>query len=247
MKIAVDCFVSLYRGKEDLKHVCPITLQEDIKVIDDMLHKQLTSKFGDDLLTILSVDVPWLINENFYDTVKPKSIQLYEEQQVVLNMIDESLATNKPLLVGYQVPPSGGKTILSVSIASMLAHKYRSKKLLYVCYNTLVRKAVANACAQAAVPFWVVSSRQKVAGDEPVSAIRPSNSCLNMSRRAKRERYLHAVSSGFRNKERAMDEMYSRAESLTVHHCPIIIADLASAILLLDMHPEDYVAYIDGK
>lgn len=247
MKVAMDCFVSLYRGKEDMKSICPVTLLDDIKVVDELLHKQLTKKYGDDLLALLSVDVPWLINENFYDTVKPKSIQLYEEQQLVLNMIDESLSTNKPVLVGYQVPPSGGKTILSVSIASMLAHKYRSKKLLYICYNTLVRKAVANACAQAAVPFWVASSRQKVAGDDPVSAIRPSNSCLSLTRRAKRERYLYALNTGFKNKESAMDEMYARAESQTVHHCPIIIADLASAIILLDLYPEDFVVYVDGE
>lgn len=42
-----------------------------------------------------------------------------------------------------------------------------------------------------------------------------------------------------------MEEMYERAETESVHHCPIIIADLASAIILLKLYPDDYIAYID--
>ena len=55
----------------------------------------------------------------------------------------------------------GGKTILSISIASMILRYHgpspsnpKPKRLLYICYNTLVRMSVANACEQASIPFW---------------------------------------------------------------------------------------------
>ena len=246
-KIAMDCYMSLYRASQEMRDVAPAILLEDTVTVDALLKKQLVDNYGPDLLGLLVTLTPELISDTFYDTVKPKNIMLYEEQTTVLRKINESLSTNQPLLLGYQVPPSGGKTILSVAIASMLAHKFRQKKVLYICYNTLVRKAVANACAQAAVPFWVASSRQLTGGEQLSSAIRPSNSCLNMNRRAKRERYLQALSSGFRNKEGPMEEMFARANSQTVHHCPIIVADLASAIILLELYPDDFVAYVDGK
>jgi hypothetical protein len=163
----------------------------------------------------------------------------------VLHILDNSLSRKEPVLIGYQVPPSGGKTVLSVSIAGLLAQKYRDKKVLYVCYNTLVRKAVANACAQAGMPFWIASSRW-VAG-KLVSAVRPSNSSISMSAAEKRKRFLEGKSSGFRNKEGPMEVVLARADAQTVHHCAIIISDLQSACVLLDMDPEQYVAYIDGK
>ena len=247
-KIALDCYMSLYRASKDLANISPPLLLADAQVIDELLSKLLASKVGNELLGLLVTSHPELISDTYYDTVKPKNICLYEEQQKVLQLLHDSIALNKPLLIGYQVPPSGGKTILSVAIAAMLSHKFRTtrKRLLYICYNTLVRKAVANACAQAGVCFWVASSRQVAGADGPVSAMRPSNSCLNMNRRAKRERYMQAVNSGFKNKEGPMDKMLERAESLTIHHCPIIVADLASAIILLDLYPDDFVVYVDG-
>lgn len=97
------------------------------------------------------------------------------------------------------------------------------------------------------IPFWVASMRVPNPGEKPVYAMRPSNACLNMSRRAKRERFLHALSSNFRNKEGPMNLMVERADKLTVHHAPIIIADLACAVELLKLYPDSLVAYVDGK
>lgn len=244
-KVALDCYMSLYRCAKEMKSSSPETLLADYEIVNGLLQKYLHSKISNDLLSILVVDYPELISDTHYDSLKPKNIQLYEEQKNVLQMLNTSLSNETPVLIGYQVPPSGGKTILSVAIASLLSHKYREKKLLYVCYNTLVRKAVANACVQAGIPLWVASSRIKEQIE--VSSVRPSNSCLNMSKRAKRERYQAALSSGFSNKEGKMEDMIRRADSLTIHHCPIVIADLASAIKILKLYPDDYVAYIDGK
>lgn len=242
-RVAMDCYMSLYRAARDMADVVPPMMLEDVKLMDEHLHTYLTSKITVNPLGTLVISHPELITDTHYDVVKPKNIALYAEQQAVLQMVNDSLVGNKPLLIGYQVPPSGGKTILSVAVAAMLSHKFRTKRVLYICYNTLVRKAVANACAQAALPFWVASTRQVSSGE--ASAIRPSNACLNMSRRAKRERWMAAQSSGFRNKEGEMDVMFAKAENLTVHHCPIIIADLASAIRLLQLFPDDFVAYVD--
>ena len=43
------------------------------------------------------------------------------------------------------------------------------------------------------------------------------------------------------------NDMIERTESETVHHCPIIISDLLTAIMLLKLYPNDYVVYLDGK
>lgn len=149
-KIAIDCAMSLYRASKDLAPIAPPRLLFDVNFIAEKLLKSLRSKCGDDLISLISMSYPELISETSYDGIKPYGIALYGEQQDVLRRIDASLRAAKPLLIGYRVPPSGGKTVLSVAIAAMLGHHYRNqKKLLYVCYNTLVRFAVANACTQA--------------------------------------------------------------------------------------------------
>ena len=42
-----------------------------------------------------------------------------------------------------------------------------------------------------------------------------------------------------------MAKMWERAESRTDHYAPIIIADLASAVELLTIYPDRFVAYVD--
>lgn len=149
-KIALDCSMSLYRALKDLRAICPAQLIADAEFISEKLSKSLRSKCGDDLVGLIFMSHPELVSDTSYDMIKPYGISLYPEQQQVVRMIDNSLATNSPLLIGYRVPPSGGKTVLSVAIAAMLNHLHRApKKVLYVCYNTLVRLAVANACVQA--------------------------------------------------------------------------------------------------
>jgi hypothetical protein len=151
-KVALDCSMSLYRAMKDLRSIAPHSLMVDAEFIAEKLSKSLRTKCGDDLVGLISMNHPELISETSYDSIKPYGITLYPEQQQVVRLIDDCLSSRKPLLLGYRVPPSGGKTVLSVAIASMLNFHYRgTKKLLYVCYNTLVRLAVANACTQAGI------------------------------------------------------------------------------------------------
>ena len=42
-----------------------------------------------------------------------------------------------------------------------------------------------------------------------------------------------------------MAKMWERAESRTDHYAPIIISDLASAVVLLTIYPDRFVAYVD--
>jgi hypothetical protein len=44
-----------------------------------------------------------------------------------------------------------------------------------------------------------------------------------------------------------MRKMWARAELRTDHYAPIIISDLSSAVVLLDLFPDMFVAYIDGE
>ena len=149
-KVALDCSMSLFRALKDLRAIAPPQLVADAEFISEKLSKSLRSKCGDDLVGLIFLAHPELVSDTSYDMIKPYGISLYPEQQQVVRMIDNSLATNTPILIGYRVPPSGGKTILSVAIAAMLNQHHRApKKVLYVCYNTLVRLAVANACTQA--------------------------------------------------------------------------------------------------
>jgi hypothetical protein len=191
-KVAIDCAMSLYRAMNDMRGMSPVQLIADVEYIAEKLSKALKSKCGDDLIGLISLSHPELISDTSYDSIKPYGIGLYPEQQRVVKMIDESVASKQPALIGYRVPPSGGKTVLSVSIAAMLHQYHRgNKKVLYVCYNTLVRLAVANACTQANVPYWVASTWLK--DGEKLSAIRPSNSCMDFKRDARARRKQQAI------------------------------------------------------
>lgn len=99
-KLAIDCSMSLFRAIKDLRAIAPPTLLTDAEFITEKLSKSLRSKCGEDLIGLISMSHPELIAETSYDGIKPLGISLYPEQTKVLRMIDSSVATGKPLLLG---------------------------------------------------------------------------------------------------------------------------------------------------
>jgi hypothetical protein len=130
------------------------------------------------------------------------------------------------MVLGYKVPPSGGKTILSIALGEMIHTYFPTKKLLYICYNTLVRLSVANACKLANMPFWVLSGGQDI-DVQYIGRINGKQTHMPKFDGSMVNKYKHYLSCG------------------NFHSPRIIIADIISARDLLESFPTEFVVYLD--
>jgi hypothetical protein len=159
-------------------------------------------------------------------------IDLYPEQRRVMDILYNQLAQEQlaqgqsPMVLGYKVPPSGGKTILSIALGEMIHTYFPAKKLLYICYNTLVRLSVANACKLANMPFWVLSGGHEI-DIQYIGRINGKQTHMPKFEGSMVNKYRHYLSCG------------------SFHPPRIIIADITSANILLKEFPTDFVVYLD--
>ena len=247
----MNCVISLQRAIADLESVCPEALVNDAKALNEALLKRASEKFMN-LTTMLMSDYHELIEKSKFDEISPKSMKLYSEQSEVLDLIyshmrDLQNGTKDPTVksvVGYRVPPSGGKTMLSVCVASMLGKNFpRQKRVLYVCYNTLVRMAVANACEHTETPYWVASTRTKpLTAGLGCSQIVTSFTCRDNSLAARR---LRRAQAPFADKFGSISQCWKKANDDTVTYNHIVIADITSAIELLGLYRDEFIVYFD--
>jgi len=251
----IDCLISLQRCMKENRNNYPFALLHDAEELNKLLFDKITSSLRINLLVHVTEDYPDLIDKSSYDYLTPRVNRLYDEQGKVLDLLHDAITYDKPILIGYRVPPSGGKTILSVAIAAMIekyhcpSDKDKRKRLLYVCYNTLVRLSVANACEQSNIPFWVASTRknEKVVG-KGASVVATSFTCRDRSRNALRKRRNEAkmaAEDGSDHKIGHMVDMIKYAENETIHFNPIIVSDVTSAVILLDLYPDKFIVYLD--
>jgi len=237
----LDCLMSLQRATIALSARLPKQVVIDAEYVALQLQQAIVeAAAGEDVISKITDQYPDLITSTSYDLSKAHSKRLYPEQTQVMDIIHEKLNSQESCLIGYKVPPSGGKTMLSVAIAAMISkyHRTRSgnpKRLLYICYNNLVRMSVANALEMCQMPFWIASTKKAVGLKAPKSTVVTSYSCRSRGKRSKVDSWKFA----------SMAEKWREAEKATVHFNPIVVSDIMSANILLDMFPDDFVVYFD--
>ena len=237
----LDCLMSLQRATRALSPRLPKQVVIDAEYVALQLQEAIVeAAAGEDVICKITDQYPDLITSTSYDLSKAHSKTLYPEQTQVMDIIHEKLNSQESCLIGYKVPPSGGKTMLSVAIAAMISkyHRTRSgnpKRLLYICYNNLVRMSVANALEMCQMPFWLASTKKAVGLKAPKSTVVTSYSCRSRGKKSKVDSWKFA----------SMAEKWREAEKATVHFNPIVVSDIMSANILLDMFPDDFVVYFD--
>ena len=247
-KEAIDCLCSLDRSVSELVKFCPPEVVYDARKMSDLLKAKIQEKVGqtrrgENLAVTLMSSYPDLIDKTTYDRISPIANKLYREQVMVLEKLHESLTHDSKLVIGYKVPPSGGKTALSVSLTAMMQAQFPGKQVLYCCYNWLVRMSVATACYQSETPFWVANTRDKVEDFMKAENI-TDLSQIDVSAHAKKKGGL-----GFRsNADRfgSLSECWKKAVDWSQPGLnPIVISDPISALELLKLHPDKFVLYLD--
>ena len=210
------------------------------------------------MLSEISGKYQSLINNSTFDlSTKKYTIELYEDQVQVMSIIYNGLTDeiNKlkmrhecntpptpntealhrhnmsPLLIWYKVPPSGGKTILSISIAAMIHEHFKAdlnKKVLYICYNAIVRVSVANNAKLAGMPFWLISDCGNQI-DIPY-----------IGRKKGKKTHIPPY------EDMALDEKYIKyTENPNILPVQILITDTESGLELLKCFPTEFIVYLD--
>lgn len=240
----IDCIISLKKCLqivEGLPSANYIIL--DINIILDHLTAFYDTKYTN-IMSAIANNYPMLINNSTFSlSTNTYGITLYPEQKQVLDIISRHLQneneshspqtpntkftkyTISPALIGYKVPPSGGKTTLSIALGEMVSI-FPNKTLIYICYNKLVRLSVANACKLANMPFWVVNNCKDIS----ISYI----GRLNGKR-------THIPSF-----EGSLVDKYEFYKSCgKFHRVKVIISDIASAVELLAHNSAAFVVFLD--
>ncbi len=206
-----------------------------------------------------------LFIESTWEKSLPFSRDLYIEQKEVYNYVCNALkdGKNEPLLLGYKVSPSAGKTFLSAILGALIENGQQmnrmdekltravnegdgvhldhvprgtQKILLYSCYNIQVRNMVSGLCRDADVPFWVASSYMK---DGVIrTTLRPFKTLYEDFRAYRKSR-------GDPMRHGTLDEQWLYNLDFTNRDPAIIIADPESCSALLDAYPERFVGYFD--
>jgi len=210
------------------------------------------------MLSEISGKYQSLINNSTFDlSTKKYTIELYEDQVQVMSIIYNGLTDeiNKlktqhecntpptpntealhrhnmsPLLIWYKVPPSGGKTILSISIAAMIHEHFKAelnKKVLYICYNAIVRVSVANNAKLAGMPFWLISDCGNQI-DIPY-----------IGRKKGKKTHISQF------EDMPLDEKYIKyTENPNILPVQILITDTESGLELLKCFPTEFIVYLD--
>uniref|UniRef100_A0A6C0I0S8 Uncharacterized protein n=1 Tax=viral metagenome TaxID=1070528 RepID=A0A6C0I0S8_9ZZZZ len=242
----IDCIISL---KKCLQIVEAQTLHSadniilDINIILEHLTTFYNHKYTD-IMSAIANNYPMLINNSTFSlSTNTYGIKLYPEQAQVLDIISRHIQdenetyspqtpntkfnryTISPALIGYKVPPSGGKTILSIALGEMIAN-FPNKTLIYICYNKLVRLSVANACKLANMPFWVVNNCKDIS----ISYIGRVNG---------KRTHMPSFEGSLIDKY----EFYKACGKF--HRVKVIISDITSAVELLSHNSAAFVIFLD--
>lgn len=249
----IDCIISLKRCiillNSNYSAESNFNILLDIEIILEKLIILYNVRNYKDIMSSIANDYPMLINSSTFSlSTKSHGIELFPSQESVLSISYRHLqeesnqspqtpnsAFNKynisPALIGYKVPPSGGKTMLSISLGGMISKNFHNKTLIYICYNKLVRLSVANACKMADMPFWVVSN----CADITISYTGRKNGNSKHKPIPKIDGALGEKYEFYRSD--ACKELFYRPK--------MIISDTASAVELLAYNAPAFFVYLD--
>ena len=238
----IDCIISLKKCLQ-LFNIETSNIVLDINIIIDHLTILYNTKYAD-IMSAIANNYPMLINNSTFSlSTNAYGIALYSEQEQVLDIISRHLQNENethspqtpntkfiqynisPALIGYKVPPSGGKTTLSIALGEMI-YNFPNKTLIYICYNKLVRLPVANACKLANMPFWVINNCKDIS----ISYIGRVNG---------KRTHMPSFDGNLIDKY----EYYQKCGSFL--RAKIIISDIASAVELLAYNSAAFVVFLD--
>jgi hypothetical protein len=238
----IDCIISLKKCLQ-LFEIETSNIVLDINIIIDHLTILYNTKYAD-IMSAIANNYPMLINNSTFSlSTNAYGIALYSEQEQVLDIISRHLQNENethspqtpntkfiqynisPALIGYKVPPSGGKTTLSIALGEMI-YNFPNKTLIYICYNKLVRLPVANACKLANMPFWVINNCKDIS----ISYIGRVNG---------KKTHMPSFDGNLIDKY----EYYQKCGSFL--RAKVIISDIASAVELLTYNSAAFVVFLD--
>ena len=243
-EIILNCIISLSRAIED-------NYSLDNRIIskaNDLLNtikKIFCAKMGkeENIYEFLFKNPKYII-ESFWDISKHKSVDLYFEQNKVIEDTLYSLKHDIPMVRFYKVPPGSGKTFIAAPLAVAIdsissKSKIENRKyLLYICYNSIVRNDVASLCncINVDIPFWTATSMNF--GTNIETLLRPYKNCFQDFKKSRRDKD---------NRERfgTIPIQWEYFMKNTEYMPQIIISDLVSAYNLMNTYPERFIPYFD--
>jgi hypothetical protein len=242
-EVILNCIISFSRAIDEFS----IYLDDRIKNKSDELLKKIKEFFfikmgSQEKIYEYLFKNPIYIIESYWDISKPKSVNLYVEQQKIISDTLEALNNDKPMVRFYKVPPGSGKTFiaapLSVAIDSINVRIEKKKYLLYICYNSIVRNDVASLCnsINVDIPFWTATSINF--GTNIETLLRPYKNCFQDFKKSRKDKD---------NRERfgSLDVQWNYFMRTTEYKPKIFISDLVSAYNLMNTYPDRFIPYFD--
>lgn len=238
-EIILNCIISLSRAIEEYSVNLDGRIITQSNNLLNNIKKYFCIKMGsEEKIYEFLFKNPKYILESFWDISKPKSIDLYEEQQKIINDTLEALKNDVPMVRFYKVPPGSGKTFIAAPLSVALDHSNDKKYLLYICYNSIVRNDVASLCnsINVDIPFWTATSTYF--GNNIETLLRPYKNCFQDFKKSRRDK---------ENRERfgTIDVQWKYFMRTTEYKPKIIISDLVSAYNLMNTYPERFIPYFD--
>ena len=232
-----DATMSLSRGIKEFESIkgMPETLIKDAKKV----YKYISSNPDKISLKKLSKKHFGLITQSRYDAGKYfKKDQPYPDQIELVEKLYKHMTTNTPLFCGYRTPPSSGKTTLTVGLCNLVHLVGKNKKkIIYTCYNSIVRKEVLKMLLAARIPFAYAEN-----GD-----IRPHRGCYNKGFQVKPFKLTNEQTLA----EKTSLSLQSLQHTIQEKNCDkqpyIIVSDLETTVEILKepTAEDDYVLFID--
>ena len=291
IEILFDVAISLNRMQLEYNQYFDEYINNSIISLLNNIHKIIKKMDKNYYLTLIDKYTS-LINASYWDINKPNSIDLYDEQKELLDVVLDRIKTNTPLLLFYWVPPANGKTLIC-NILTKLISKYnheneknkgfQRKSILYICYNDIVRNSVSQLCTthNVDIKFWFANYHRDMYEDYDIVDFRPYKNCFpdwrtktpkgkNLRERDKKfekndfspdvrtQWYEYLDKTRLLNdREKDLDKLLriqdlsereeARIKSFeNASNTPeMVIADLASAEILLKEFPDLFIPYFD--
>jgi len=238
--VCLDAIISLNRilqyEKESMERECLEFFQAC-----QLFQVKMNRKINESMYELLFRN-PKLLIESTADQRK-QSIQLYPEQLTLIDSVEKAITTNRPLLIGNQMPTGTGKTFLAVPLAQRLSRLRRNKKtVLFACSNELVTEDIARtALLGDDLHLWIA----KLIRDENTGSLhillRPHKRCFP-------DRWKQVYKINTQDKTGSMMAQWNFYREKIGKIPDILVADLEACLWLLRdagqiQHP--FVAYID--
>jgi len=235
----LDAIISLNRMMDQLV-LSPMVQQESsIYLMMKQVQTKINTNIPEEMYHLLFQNPVFLIQSTA--DKRHSSIQLYKEQLELIDRVSESVLTNKPLLMGNQMPTGTGKTFLAIPLAQKIQKLKCKKTLLFACSNELVNQEIASMSLLGDnLHLWL----SRLIRDEQNNAqvlLRPYKRCFS-------DKWKTVYKMTDTDKVGTIQEQWKFYVRKTEKVPDIIVADLESCYEILKHANEignPFIAYID--